>query len=581
MAFHCCSTIHGLNIKRKQLREVKLAQYSINIDDADTLLHLRSDGADTVAVQTWETTGTNGASMTRSTGDQDPNGVVTGAGGNEHFRAAGDVSASFESLEATTGTEWFKRDVSPTNRIIINTSAEFEALDIGATGTITISTNTTIVMNTSVTTSTVFSVTDTSLEIQRGVIAGQLISTTTGTMFTGVNSDLVLNGLNIVSTAGGTLLDWQNSGFLNVGFRNNSVFIGWSGGTYTRSGLAELGGAFQIRDCAFINWTGGFFVEDVFTTIKNIQMAQLSGGSASEPFFDITSHTEAAPDYLFSGIQGTTEADEAFIRIDAGMARDPHIQINGSTLNFAGSFYDTSGIAPTAFTAVAQNNIVTTVTSVVDNTVARFTHGGTSPFVGSLVTLTGFSESTYNVTGRVTANAATWFEIDFVAFVADDSGTSTMTGVTITSASHGLSNGTGVAILTDDATDYDGSFPIYNVTTNTFDVSATFTQTETGTWSTEGLDQTNPIVLGVNNLDQTDSKYITTAFVNNNATANGAIVNNTFTDMVFGTGGSALVQGTTIERFKLVDEITVRAVYFDYVASGRVGALGGCLPRAD
>ena len=56
-------------------------------------------------------------------------------------------------------------------------------------------------------------------------------------------------------------------------------------------------------------------------------------------------------------------------------------------------------------------------------------------------------------------------------------------------------------------------------------------------------------------LENKDSNKIASAFVNDNSAANGAITNNVFTDMVFGTGGSALTPCSTIERWKLVDEL--------------------------
>lgn len=45
------------------------------------------------------------------------------------------------------------------------------------------------------------------------------------------------------------------------------------------------------------------------------------------------------------------------------------------------------------------------------------------------------------------------------------------------------------------------------------------------------------------------------AFVNDNLTANGTIINNTFTDIVFGTGGDALVECSNVEGWGLFDEL--------------------------
>jgi len=229
---------------------------------------------------------------------------------------------------------------------------------------------------------------------------------------------------------------------------------------------------------------------------------------------------------------------ESFIRVDAGITDATRIDIQNEqfTSNGAVDLFDTSGISPTAFTAVADNSIgATDITSVTDSGgFAVFNHGGTSPLLGSIVTVSGFTTNTnYNVTGTVSSTTATTFQVDFISFGTTETGSYLVNGVTITSASHGLSNDTGVLLDTTDATDYDAGFIIYNVQTNTFDVNATFTVTKAGTWTTKGSDQKNRIILATSNPGFVDSKYIACAFVNDNSTAVGTIVNNTFTDLVF------------------------------------------------
>lgn len=65
---------------------------------------------------------------------------------------------------------------------------------------------------------------------------------------------------------------------------------------------------------------------------------------------------------------------------------------------------------------------------------------------------------------------------DITAFADAGSGQ-----VTVTSAGHGLSNGEIVWIID---TDYTSKYTISNVTTNTFEITAVFTGTATGTWET-------------------------------------------------------------------------------------------------
>jgi len=202
-----------------------------------------------------------------------------------------------------------------------------------------------------------------------------------------------------------------------------------------------------------------------------------------------------------------------FIRIDPDYSSTTHVNVKGNSLvNGSADLFDTTGGATGTYTAVADNSIAATaVTSVTDNAgIAVFTHAGTSPLLGSTVDLSTFSEATYNVTGIVSATAATTFEVEVqgvgVAFVATDTGSYLMTGVTITSTAHGRSNGDTLTTSSDLSTEYDGGHIIYNVQTNTFDVFETFGATQTGSWDTSGLDQTDPRVIATDNPGKADSR---------------------------------------------------------------------------
>lgn len=253
-----------------------------------------------------------------------------------------------------------------------------------------------------------------------------------------------------------------------------------------------------------------------------------------------------------------------FCRVDPGFKEDARLVMRGNNVG-KDQFFDTSGDTG-AFTAVADNSIgATGIDSVSDSSgIAQFNHSGTSPLLGSTVTISGFITNTpYNVTGVVSVTGASSFELENIAFGTDEAtGSYLMNGVTVTSAAHGLSNGVGIVLDSDNSIDYDGGGSvIYNVQTNSFDVNKVFTVTRAGDWSTEGLDQQNPRVFSFNNPDQEDSHYILTAFVNGNVTANLAIINNTFRDMAFGTAGVGLIEGTTIERWKLIDPVIGEFVY--------------------
>lgn len=545
-------TTGGLSVRRSGF-------VGVGVDLPDTIQHVLSDAADTTAVLTTETTGTNGASVATFVGDRDPNGVVTGAGGDQYRRANGVTSASYESVEATTGTAWFRRSLLPSTVIEINTSAQFE--DLATAGTITITSDTTLIFNTLVTTSTVFDVSaSANLSLREGAVNSGIVFSGVDTLFTGANAHLSVVGLQLTASAGGILLDWEHALFQRVRFSDNAVLVGWNMGEVRRLSTAETGGAFQMQNVVIVNWLSGLSLVSVILSANSTVIDQSAGGDAGEAFFQITNNAAAAPPVIsITHPQGVLEPGETYVRFGPGIPNTSNLLVSSSSTIINGSsFFDISGTAPTAFTSVNPSNIGPfAVTSVTDNGgVAVFNHANTTPFLGSTVTLSGFVTNTaYNVTGVVTASTATTFEIDFVAFGSDETGTYSAIGITINSASHGLANGTGVTLDTDDATEYDGGFVIYNITGNAFSVAATFGATQSGTWSTEGLDQRNPNVLAVNNTDVLDSKYIASGFVNANATVTGTIVNNTFTDMVFGTAGTALVQASNTERWKLVDEL--------------------------
>ena len=98
---------------------------------------------------------------------------------------------------------------------------------------------------------------------------------------------------------------------------------------------------------------------------------------------------------------------------------------------------------------------------------------------------------------------------------------------------HGIVSGDDIKIIATNF--YNGFQTALNIATNVLTINGTFVSTNTGTIERNlSLDQTDKRVSGTRNPGLADSKSIACAHVNNNSTANGAIVNNTFTDMVFG-----------------------------------------------
>ena len=263
----------------------------------------------------------------------------------------------------------------------------------------------------------------------------------------------------------------------------------------------------------------------------------------------------------------TMVAGESALRIDPGVSNNARISINNAAVKGPGSpqLFDTSGTDGT-FTstsdASSSNLSVTSVTSgtVVNGTaLARFNFTGTPPDVFDVATMSGFSPSNnYNGEFATLNSFAGAVELNNVIFVADDTGTLAQIHTQIAATAHGLSNGDTLTLRGDTSIDYDGGHTIFDVLTNSFSVGATFVATDTGTWSTRGLDHTDPRVLASNNGGFLSSKYIACSFVNDNATATTISMADTYQDLDFGT----IFESTVAERFKMIDSVSGATQYF-------------------
>ncbi len=318
-----------------------------------------------------------------------------------------------------------------------------------------------------------------------------------------------------------------------------------------------------IRTTALVLMEGnGFFAGDGFLTLIDNGITAIAswglGGSNTPVSGALVRVSGPATGFFdFSASNIILQSGEIFIRFDPDTLG---LQASIDRVRAAGGLFDTTGGATGTFTATADASVaLTTIDSVTDSSgVARFNFTvGPTLFVGQQVDIINFvTETSYNQTGFITAVGAGFFEIASIAFTADDAtGDFSGDSVTMTETGTALVDGDTLIIDTTDGTQYDGGATVYNQLVNSFQINRVFSITRAGTWDTAGIDQSDPRVLATKNAWFVDSKYIATAFVNDNSTANGAIVNNTFTDMVFGTAGVALIAGSSMERWKLVDEV--------------------------
>ncbi|MCP4650372.1 MAG: hypothetical protein GY853_09885 [PVC group bacterium] len=194
------------------------------------------------------------------------------------------------------------------------------------------------------------------------------------------------------------------------------------------------------------------------------------------------------------------------------------------------------------------------VTSVSDNSgVARFNFSAPPTlFVGQEVTMTSFTNYD-NGTFTITATGAGYYETEVAYNIADTGGSFTSDSVTVTSATHGLSELDAVLICC--TKEYNHGSTIYNVQTNTFQVNTEWHTAETtGEWNDGSLDHTSKYVNSFNNGAQQNSNPAPSFNVADNATTTSTTTS--WGAIAFGTTGSALVVGASNENFVLLDDVT-------------------------
>jgi len=372
-----------------------------------------------------------------------------------------------------------------------------------------------------------------------------------GTFVSGSNGDFFQTNIGLVGrTAGSTLLN------------TDSGVIQFTGGTNRL--WADLGthqrGDFFVRNARFAGWGAGFKIKNCRSLIATEPESLLDpvGGI----LFDTTNNLADQQTIEISGAPGFLNPTTSLVRIDPSSRDSNRVNILGCTLA-GGLLFNETGV-DRAYTAVVDASTASTVINSVTNVGGlaqfNFTPGPTT-FVGQQAPISGFVTNTnYNQTVQITANGAGFFRSDSIAFGSSEAtGAFTLPSVTITDTATTFIEGDSVNIATDAATDYNGGSTIYNVLTNSYQINrpVTIANPQAGIASTKGLNEEDNKVLARINTNFVDSKRVACAFVNDNSTsvAGGSITNGVFRDFVFGTGGSALIECTTIQVFELIDEL--------------------------
>lgn len=345
----------------------------------------------------------------------------------------------------------------------------------------------------------------------------------TGTMFTSTDGGVRIRGVQIELTGNGAqLFDISGSSQTSVEETNLS-FTGTSGSL----GSVVNGGLFSLRFSQLGGFTTGLTLDG--RSVLNLRESQWTPStSLSGPCINATGSGALLISIDTHALVFLNLLD--FIFIDPLVTTDQIIISGIVDLTGAATLFESRALG--SLTAIADAAITTTgISSVTDSGgIARFNYSvGPTTFVGQTVTISGYVTNTaYNTTGVITATGIGFLEISSIAFGSDEGvGSFVSDSVTVTSTAHGLSNETHISIL--DTINYNAGYIIYNVQTNTFEVSAVFVTTEAGTWDSGSLNESSPNVIAFNNPSEAASSVKAEAFVFGNVTetsipAAGALV---------------------------------------------------------
>lgn len=446
-------------------------------------------------------------------------------------------------------TQWKRTSAIGIEVLEIFTVADLDAIASG--GVITISSDLQLIFKDDVVTSNRFVTDGATLRMGGAGSSFTLTYIGTGDLFSGTGGITIRTGVSLQSGSTGTLWNMDVPSNTTI-IHQNANWINWDSHGTIKGGIPIF------ENINLVLWTGPLvFDSNDFVNMSTI--GTLFPPSSGHMIEVVNQEREGSILRFTNMVAVLTGTTTSIFKVDPAILESTQMTVISGAVVDGGGNFDTSGTTGTFASVTDVSVVLTIINSVTDSSgVARFNFTvGPTLFVNQEVDITNFvTETSYNQTGFITATGAGFFEIASIAFTVDDAtGDFSSDSVQLLEIGTALVDGDTLVIDTTAGTHYDGGATVYDQQINSFRINRTFDISRAGTWDTSGLDQKDPRVLTFLQQAQADSKYIATAFVNDNSTANGAIVNNTFTDMVFGTGGSALVAGSTIERWKLIDEL--------------------------
>ncbi len=436
---------------------------------------------------------------------------------------------------------------------IIEIRSAQDLTNLATTGVITVTSKTTFkfISTSNIITTVRFEVTDANLQFTDDHTQTQIIYAAGGTFITLTgDSDFKITGGQYNGATTGKFID-------AVGNADNQIDLG-DCDLLAWNELGDIEGHLLVvmRRIGIFVWGDGFNI-----SVRAMQVSQSGSQNFADTGNTIFKFTSTFSDARFSIIDWISNlfSGESIARIDPSLDRtvlNELVQVStGGT-----PLFDTSG-ADGTFTAVADASIsATAITSVTDNSgVAQFNFTGPTVYVDQEVVVSGFATATsYNETGIVTATDGTSyfeFRVNSTTMVFDqtDTGSFLSDSVTLTDTATTLVDGDTITIDTDNSIDYDSGATVYNQLTNSIQINRTFIATETGTWSTRGIDGVDSRVTAINNPGFKDSQSIAFAHLGENIIVTTPAVVDVYQDVdltgstgaitVFATNGAG---GTTV-----------------------------------
>jgi len=501
---------------------------------------------DTFPIGRIKNTGSNPGVSNKFVGNRTPNGNVTGAGGDTYIRGNGGLSGEYESKELTTGTTWFKRSSKPPSIVEINTNEDFEVLASGGIIFVPLGTNLTLVFNITVITATQFVLTGGALNLTGLNQAGVgLVYVGGGALFTGGGSLFISGAITISSGSTGVLLNLSApGGFLNI---NLATLAGW-----TSLGQFD-NGIFLLRFLTLLSITTGFSLTNN-TTISVFNIAHF-GVPMAGPLLTIDTNNPLSA-ATFTAILNTTTATGSVFDFNTRINFDVPIFSITNCVALGGNIFEQTTIPLAIINSVGGSTPAAgTITEMADNF-----QGGTTVscitnyFTDETLTITGTTN--YNGTFQI-FNVIPGVSFDIIKpFSGDDAtGLANVQRLIFNLASgHSILAGDSIKVLGTNF--YNAFYTVLEVVSDFVTVSGSFKSTNSGTIEINlSLDETDTRINATDNVGISSSIILASAFVNDNSTPVGAIVNNTFTDLVFGITGNALIASTTMAKWRMVDEI--------------------------